>query len=397
MARVQADRAKPKVVLALQGGGALGAYHIGAYEALKDAGYEPDWIAGVSIGAINAALLAGNEPVDRLSALETFWNRISRDDAWIQIFEAGMRRTFNTISNFEALSFGQPNFFTPRFLNPYLASALSLGAPGATSFYDTTPLLAILEELASFEMINRRNVRLSLGATNVLTGEIEFFDNSRPPITVITPKHVAASGSLPPGFPAQEIDGKLYWDGGCVSNTPLEAVLADEPTEHTLVFVIDLWPAVGKAPQTLDEVLWRQKQIQYASRTAQHIDAVATKMNLQCALKMLADKSARTNVPVPADPALSEGVLDIVHVTYEPTKDEIPSSDAEFSRLSIAQRRQAGYDGLNKALSAAPWLTHPRAYPVKAMVHKVEGGEITTTTMASLRATAGAHPASSMA
>src|SRR5690349_12893840 len=251
MARVQADKAKPKVVLALQGGGALGVYHIGAYVALQEAGYEPDWIAGTSIGAINAALLAGNEPADRLQALETFWNQISRDDGWFQIFETTMRRTFNTISNLEALSFGQPNFFTPRFLNPYLASALSLGAPVATSFYDTAPLLATLKDLANFELINSKAVRLSLGATNVLTGELEFFDNTN---RTITPQHVAASGSLPPGFPAQEIDGKLYWDGGCVSNTPLEAVLADEPAGHTLVFVIDLWPAVGKAPQTLDDV-----------------------------------------------------------------------------------------------------------------------------------------------
>ena len=270
---------KPNVVLVLQGGGALGAYHIGAYQALEEAGFRPDWVSGISIGAINAAILVGNEPERRLTRLEELWNAISRPEGWTLPLDGTFHRLANISSNLEALTFGQPNFFTPRFPNPYFAAP---GTAGATSFYDTTPLRGTLERLASFDLINAGPTRLSLGATKVVSGEVVFFDNTR---QAIGPEHVMASGSLPPGFPAVAVEGELYWDGGCVSNTPLEAVLLDQPAGHTIVFMIDLWAAQGAVPQTMDEVLWRQKQIQYASRTAQHIDAVATKLNLRHALE----------------------------------------------------------------------------------------------------------------
>ena len=187
---------KPKVVLVLQGGGALGAYHIGAYQALEEAGFRPDWVSGISIGAINAAILVGNEPDRRLTRLEELWHAISRPEGWTLPLDGTFHKLANISSNLEALAFGQPNFFTPRFPNPYFAAP---GAAGATSFYDTTPLRGTLERLASFDLINAGPTRLSLGATKVVSGEVVFFDNTH---QAIGPEHVMASGSLPPGFPA---------------------------------------------------------------------------------------------------------------------------------------------------------------------------------------------------
>jgi NTE family protein len=270
----------------------------------------------------------------------------------------------------EALTFGQPNFFRPNFPNPYFASP---GTPAATAFYDTSPLQATLQRLASFDLINERKTRLSLGATSVTTGHMVFFDNTR---QTIGPEHVMASGSLPPGFPAVAIEGDLYWDGGCISNTPLEAVLADMPNEDTIVFMIDLWSASGKPPQTLDDVLWRQKQIQYASRTSHHIDAVATKLNLRRAQELLeAEVSAPSSHAAAAKP-INDAKFDIVHIVYHPEADQIPQSDAEFSRISIVERREAGYRDMRQALEKIPWFE--AAQPAQCCaVHKVEQGAVT--------------------
>jgi NTE family protein len=362
---------KPVVVLVLQGGGALGAYHIGAYQALEEAGYRPDWVSGISIGAINSAILVGNEPGQRLDRLEELWQEISRDDSWGRLLHGATHKWFNVLSNGEALLFGQPNFFTPRVPSPYLAPA---GSPGATSFYDTSPLRATLQRLANFNLINAKTVRISLGATNVTSGNMTFFDNMR---QTIGPEHVMASGSLPPGFPAIPIGRELYWDGGCVSNTPLEAVLDDPPATHTIVFMIDLWSAQGKPPRTMDDVLWRQKQIQYASRTAHSIEAVAAKLNLRHAAKLLGTKESDDAVAVPSVSALVDDQqqrIDIVHITYHPAAEQIPQSDAEFSRPSIAERRAAGYRDLKQALATAPWQTTDKPRHISTLVHKVDNG-----------------------
>ena len=237
---------KPKVVLVLQGGGALGAYHIGCYQALAEAGYQPDWVSGISIGAINAAIIAGNPAERRLERLEQLWADISRPGGWGHLLVGDLRRWFNLGSAMEAITWGQPNFFVPRAPGPLLAAP---GTPQATSFYDTGPLRATLLRLTDFDQINRGDVRISLGATRVRTGELVFFDSNR---CAIGPEHVMASGALPPGFPAVEVDGELYWDGGCVSNTPLEAVVGDPPAVDTLVFIIDLWSGQGPMPTTMD-------------------------------------------------------------------------------------------------------------------------------------------------
>jgi NTE family protein len=371
VAKGRAER--PKIVLVLQGGGALGAYHIGAYQALAEHDLHPDWICGISIGAINSAVLAGNPPETRLERLAEFWHAISWPDLLGRAGVTAVQTLFNTASNVEALVFGQPNFFAPRLLNPLLIAS---GAPQAMSFYDTTPLLFTLRRFADFERINSRVVRLSLGATNIATGDLEFFDTNA---TKIGPEHVLASGSLPPGFPATAVGNGLYWDGGCVSNTPLQAVLDDLPKEPTVVFMVDLWDPAGKPPTTMNEVQWREKQIQYASRTSHHIEAVATAINLRHAVRLLKQAGAPEVAAVPEEVLGSTGPrIDIVHITYRPGADQIPNSDAEFSRASIGERRDAGYADMKAALDVEPWLRPEKPAHLGAMMHRVENGRVTT-------------------
>jgi NTE family protein len=189
----------------------MGAYHIGAFQALREAAFEPDWVCGISMGAINGAIIAGNAPEQRLQRLETFWTTISRPSMVPRLGGTAVRTWEHMLSFAEALTLGQPGFFAPRPTNPYLAP------PGiaATSFYDTAPLYGTLAELVDFDGLNQPGTRLSVGATDVEAGTLVFFDNQRMQ-GLFGPQHVVASGSLPPGFPATPIDGKLYWDGGSV-------------------------------------------------------------------------------------------------------------------------------------------------------------------------------------
>ncbi len=354
---------KPTCILVLQGGGALGAYHIGACEALQQRRMSPDWVCGISIGAINAAVIAGNPPETRIAQLDALWNAISWPEPIAPPDVPEMRLWANHLSNAQALAFGQPAFFTPRLMNPYLAPP----GPSATSFYDTAPLHETVRHFADFDRINDPTAtRLSVGATDVETGRLEFFDN-RKMAGRFGAEHVVASGSLPPGFPATPIGDRLYWDGGCVSNTPLEAVLRDLPAGRIVAFVIDLWNPNGARPATMEGVLARAKQIQYASRTAHHVDSVATKLNLRRAIHCL-------NHPgTPAGPT-----LDIIHIIYRPGEDQIAASDAEFSRHSIATRRRAGYEDMQRALDAAPWATGGQPDHVACLVHRVTQDGVTT-------------------
>ena len=254
----------------------------------------------------------------------------------------------NMASNAEALLFGQPNFFTPRPVNPLSAPA---GAAAGGQLLRHLAVVLTLRRFADFALINRRAVRLSLGATDIATGDLDFFDNYR---QTIRPEHVLASCSLPPGFPATLADGKLYWDGGCVSNTPLDAVIDEPGHPHMVAFLIDLWDAAGPPPETINDVLWRAKQIQYASRTAHQVDAVATKVNLRHAMRLLKVAGVPEAAAVPDDPvADARGGSTSCISSIARTRGEIPNSDAEFSRSSIAERRAAGYRDMQAALAAA--------------------------------------------
>src|SRR5882757_5725572 len=255
------------VALVLQGGGALGAYQAGVYEGLHEAGIRPNWLAGISIGALNAAIIAGSPEDERVERLA---------NALPFAFDISSVR--NAIAATRALVHGQPGFFKPRFPSP-LWSPFSGDA--ATSFYDTAPLHQTLERLVDFDRLNSGEVRVSVGAVNVRTGNLTYFDTAERRLGA---KHFMASGALPPGFPAVEIDGEHYWDGGVVSNTPLSRVLSGEPCD-TLTFQIDLWSAMGRVPYDLMEVSSRQKDIQYSSRTRSVTDQVKRMQKMRQALQ----------------------------------------------------------------------------------------------------------------
>ena len=343
------------VALVLQGGGALGAYQAGVAEALCEAEIEPTWAAGISIGAINAAIIAGNSPKDRVAAVRGFWDRVTEatggvaGNVWGEAFSGAgihMRRMVNAIHAAQALMGGAPGFFDPRMPPPYLQAP---GSAAATSFYDTGKLRATLLDFVDFGRVNHGGMRLSLGAVNVRNGNFAYFDTTT---DVIRPEHVMASGALPPGFPAVEIDGEHYWDGGLVSNTPLQWVAQGLPKHDTIAFQVDLWPAVGDLPVDLLEVATRQKEIQFSSRTRQGTDQLAQMQRLRAAVR-----SALENVPAEwldtaegrlLRDAASESVLRVVHLIYRARKFEGQSKDYQFSRLSMKEHWQAGYqDAVN--------------------------------------------------
>ncbi|MBS0361482.1 MAG: patatin-like phospholipase family protein, partial [Proteobacteria bacterium] len=255
---VQVTTSDPRHVLVLQGGGALGAYQAGVYEALSRAGTEPDWVAGISIGAINAAIIAGNAPAERLKKLEDFWTLVTSGwPAALPVVEDSWRGAFSDASVGWAMTAGVPGFFTPRPLSPLLPHR----GPQALSFYDSGPLEDTLERLVDFDRINARETRLSVGAVNIRTGNFAYFDNRH---QKIGPRHIMASGALPPGLPPIEIDGEWYWDGGLVSNTPLEYVLDQDGEGDLVIYQVDLFNARGPLPKTLQEAAEREKDIRYS-------------------------------------------------------------------------------------------------------------------------------------
>jgi len=255
-----------RVALVLQGGGALGAYQAGVYEALAEYRLEPDWISGISIGGINAAIIAGNPPNMRVDRLREFWTRVTSDALW-NWFDwkgakgDGARKLLNDFSASLALTQGATGFFTARPASPWLQPS---GTFEATSFYDTHELKRTLERLVDFDRLNAGLLRFSVGAVNVRTGNLVYFDTTT---HTIKPEHVMASGALPPGFPAIEVEGEHYWDGGLVSNTPLQWVVESEPRCDTLAFQVDLWSARGDFPRSMLDVITQEKEIRFSSRT----------------------------------------------------------------------------------------------------------------------------------
>src|SRR5229473_6892220 len=248
-----------QVVLVLQGGGALGSYQAGVYQALQEAGIEPDWIVGTSIGAINAGLIAGNAPQDRLARLIEFWSRVQRGPQWDV---RGVLPGFgDKWSYWTTLTQGIPGFFTPNPL-AHVGDFYLLGADHA-GYYSTAPLEATLSQLVDFNLINRGNPRLTVGAAHVRTSQMTYFDSRRCNLDV---KHIMASGALPPAFPPVRVNGELYWDGGILSNTPTEAIFDDNPRRSALIFAAHLWHPSGPEPENFFDVMHRFKDIQFSSR-----------------------------------------------------------------------------------------------------------------------------------
>ncbi len=338
------------VALVLQGGGALGSYQGGVYEALAGSDYLPDWVAGISIGAINAAIIAGNAPERRVERLRQFWEGITTP-VWpafpsIDLGEAGRQA-----GSLRALLFGQPGFFRPQDPSAWFR------VPAPTSYYDTSPLKSTLEGLVDFDRINARAIRFSVGAVNVRTGNFAYFDNAR---TTIRAEHVMASGALPTGFPAIEIDGEFYWDGGLVSNTPLQYVLDSTFDQSRLTFQVDLFPARGTVPDTLQAAGEREKDIRYSSRTRAVTDQFKALHDLRHLVGLLWAKlpqEMRATDEAQWLHALGcQSNIDIVELIYRTDIAQGQSKDYEFSRATMEARWAQGFEDARTTLQAAPWL-----------------------------------------
>jgi NTE family protein len=351
------------IALVLQGGGALGAYQAGVYEALAEVDLHPDWIAGISIGAINGALIAGNAPESRVEKLRAFWERVTAkpycdwSERLLPEKSDAARQWLNQISAYSALTNGAAGFFTLRFPAPWLHPP---GTPAATSFYDTTGLGQTLEDLVDFDRINAQRTRFSVGAVNVRSGNFVCFDTAT---HTIGPEHIMASAALPPGFPAVEIEGEHYWDGGSVSNTPLQWVVDSYPHFDTLAFQVDLWNARGELPSTIAEVTTRQKEIQYSSRTRAGIDGFEHIQRLRRALADLFEKLPETlrngTEAQLLQPLGDHKVYNIVHLIYRAKNYEGQSKDYDFSRTSMEEHWRAGYHDAIRTLRHPQVLERP--------------------------------------
>ena len=354
------------VTLLLQGGGALGAYQGGVYEALAEANIHPDWIAGISIGAINAAIIAGNPANSRVDRLREFWTHVTSSAPWDwsgnpfrDLAQSDdTRNLLNQMSANLAVACGATGFFSARAVMPWLQPG---GALGATSFYDTSDLKHTLERLVDFDRLNAGMTRFSAGAVNVRTGNFVYFDSST---HKITPEHVMASGALPPGFPAVEIDGEHYWDGGLVSNTPLQWVIESDPRrQDTLAFQVDLWSSQGALPRNLAEVATRHKEIQFSSRTRASTGQFKNVHRVQRALDALlrrlpADFEENDDLKILKSVA-SDKVYNIIHLIYRAQNYEGHSKDYEFSRLSMQDHWRAGYHDAVRTLRHPEVLARP--------------------------------------
>jgi NTE family protein len=355
--------------LVLQGGGALGAYQAGVYQALAEHGYLPHWIAGISIGAINGAIIAGTPEKDRIARLRTFWERIT-EGVTLKPLIAGdwARGVFNEWSALTTAGAGVPGFFRPRlppvWLQPW-------GTEAALSFYDTGPLRQTLEEFIDFDLLNSGAVRLSIGAAHLIKGNSVYFDTGDAGFR-LGPEHIMASAALPPGFPPVEIDGEHFWDGGVLSNTPLDHLLDAERDQRMLVFQIDLFSARGAMPRNVFDVYERHKDILYSSRTRKNTTAFRQAQELRQAVERLLEKlpanrqkdadvveiARKLRTSTSYKPSAS---MSVVHLIYREKYYENQAKDYEFSRLSMEEHWQAGLTDTRRTLKhEKSWLEPPR-------------------------------------
>ena len=347
-----------RVALVLQGGGALGAYQAGVYQALHEAGMEPDWVCGVSIGAINSAIIAGNPPERRLERLHTFWDRITARKVWHYTPDGDVyRKARNLTSSFMTSALGQPGFFKPHDMNPWLSP---VGARTATSYYDTAPLRETLLELVDFDRINSREMHFAVGAVNVLTGNFLYFDNNK---EIIEPEHVMASGALPPALPMVRIGTDHFWDGGIVSNTPLQHLLDQEDRKNSLVFQVDLFSARGVLPRDIQEVMSRHKDIVYSSRTRHNTDVYKRMNNLKAALYKALQKIPEQDL-TNEERATRETLahlpgITILQLIYQQTAYEGDSKDYDFSGTSMREHWMSGLDDTRRTMKRRDWLAMP--------------------------------------
>jgi NTE family protein len=357
--------------LVLQGGGALGSYQAGVYQGLSEGAIHPNWVAGISIGAVNAAIIAGNPPDRRVEQMRAFWEFICRQPWWPPLHGAllpanpeklpvAWRALVDSVESTRAVLEGQNGFFVPR---PWHALSLPHESPRTASFYDTRPLRTTLERFADFDRINQAGeMRVSIGAVNVRTGNFVYFDNTE---RTLRTDHFMASAALPPGFPAVEIDGEFFWDGGLVSNTPLQHVLASSPRRDALIFQIDLWSASGELPTDLLQVAVRQKDIQYSSRTR----AVTTTMQKEQAFRRLLNEAV-ARVPESerdsdwyrlATELACTARRNVIHLIYKNKPYESYAKDYQFGRLTMNEHWSSGLADMRATLQRREWLEKPGA------------------------------------
>jgi len=347
-----------RIALVLQGGGALGAYQAGVYQALHEADIEPDWVSGVSIGAINAAIIAGNPPYARLDRLRTFWERITDRRVWLFTPDGDIyRKARNATSSWLTITQGQPGFFEPRHPGPWLTAA---GARDATSYYDTAPLRETLLELVDFSLLNACATRFAVGAVNVLTGNFIYFDNAN---EEIEPEHIMASGALPPALPMIKIGTDYYWDGGIVSNTPLQHLLDQEDRLNALVFQVDLFSSRGVLPRDIHDVMARHKDIMYSSRTRHNTDVYRRlhtwKTRLYQALAKVPVEALSDDERKMRDELADLPEMAILHLIYQQKAYEGHAKDHEFSATSMREHWQSGYEDTKRTLKHKKWLAMP--------------------------------------
>ena len=363
--RTASTPATAQRVLVLQGGGALGSYQAGAYQALCRAGFEPEWVAGISIGAVNAAIIAGNPPEKTIERLKEFWEMVSSPVPWNPVVKTDRGRSvFNETSAAIIATFGVPGFFSPR-VPP--APLWPPGSPQAQSYYDTTPLKRTLERLVDFDRINDLKCRLSVGAVSVTSGNFRYFDNVefKRRGKLIGPEHIMASGALPPGFPSVVIEGEHYWDGGVASNTPLDYVLDEETRRDLLIFQVDLFSARGPLPETLLEAAEREKDIRYSSRTRMNTDKNREIHNARKAVRDLISKlpDDLKNDPTVAflREAAKENTVSVVHLIYKSKNYENSSKDYDFSHVAMVEHWEAGVRDVHLSMRHKEWLERPQS------------------------------------
>jgi NTE family protein len=347
-----------RVALVLQGGGALGAYQAGVYQALHEANIEPDWVCGVSIGAINSAIIAGNRPDHRLEKLRIFWDRITSRKIWHYTPDGDVyRQARNFASSFMTSTLGQPGFFSPHPVNPWLSAA---GAKTATSYYDTEPLRRTLLELVDFDLINEKKIRFAVGAVNVLSGNFIYFDNAH---DEIMPEHVMASGALPPALPMVRVGTDHFWDGGIVSNTPLQHLLDQDDALNSLVFQVDLFSARGMLPRDIQDVMARHKDIMYSSRTRYNTDVYRKTHDLKVRLykalskvpeDRLSDEERRLRDRMSSLPDIA-----ILQLIYQQKAYEGDAKDHEFSGTSMREHWTSGLEDTKRTLKRREWISMP--------------------------------------
>ena len=347
-----------RVALVLQGGGALGAYQAGVYQALHEARIEPDWVCGVSIGAINSAIIAGNPPERRLERLQTFWDRITSRKIWHYTPDGDVfRKARNFASSMMTTTLGQPGFFVPHQTSPWLSAT---GARTATSYYDTEPLRQTLLELVDFDMINAKRMRFAVGAVNVLSGNFIYFDNAH---DEIVPEHIMASGALPPALPMVKVGTDHFWDGGIVSNTPLQHLLDQEDSLNSLVFQVDLFSARGALPRDIQDVMARYKDIMYSSRTRHNTDVYRKthnlKVNLFKALSRIPEDQLSDDERHLKDSIGNQPEIAILQLIYQQKAYEGDAKDHEFSGTSMREHWMSGHEDTKRTLKRRDWIRMP--------------------------------------